>query len=101
MVKIEKAKTTRRFGARYGRTVKLRLAKIEEEQRKKHKCPYCNKFAVKRLAAGIWFCKKCKAKFTGKAYSVSKKITFKEEISGLGYAERIQKNQKKEVIQNG
>lgn len=79
MVTKEKAKTTRRFGPRYGRTVKLRLAKIEEEQRKKHKCPYCHKPAVKRLAAGIWFCKKCKTKFTGKAYSIAKKISFEEE----------------------
>jgi ribosomal protein L37AE/L43A len=27
---------------------------------------------VKRVAVGIWFCKKCKAKFTGKAYTLAK-----------------------------
>ena len=73
MAKIKKGLgSIKRFGARYGRTVKLKLAKIEKEQRKKHKCPYCNSMQVKRVAVGIWFCKKCKAKFTGKAYTLAK-----------------------------
>ena len=70
--------SVKRFGARYGRKLKLKLSKIELEQRKLHKCPYCNKISVKRLALGIWSCKKCKAKFTGKAYSVTKNIMPKE-----------------------
>ena len=70
--------SVKRFGARYGRKPKIKFSKIETEQRKLHKCPYCNKIAVKRIAVGIWNCRKCKAKFTGKAYSVSKKILAKE-----------------------
>ena len=70
--------SVKRFGARYGRKLKLKFSKIETEQRKLHKCPYCNKTAVKRIAVGIWSCKKCNAKFTGKAYSISKKIIIKE-----------------------
>ena len=70
--------SVKRFGARYGRKPKLKFSTIETEQRKLHKCPYCNKIAVKRVAMGIWNCRKCKAKFTGKAYSVSKKILAKE-----------------------
>ena len=70
--------SVKRFGARYGRKLKVKFSKIETEQRKFHKCPYCNKTAVKRVAVGIWNCKKCNAKFTGKAYSVSKKIITKE-----------------------
>ena len=70
--------SVKRFGARYGRKLKIKFSKIETEQRKLHKCPYCNKTAVKRIAVGIWNCKKCHAKFTGKAYSVSKKIITKE-----------------------
>src|SRR3989338_11574777 len=70
--------SVKRFGARYGRKLKLKLSKIETEQRKLHKCPYCNKMAVKRVAMGIWNCRKCKAKFAGKAYSVKKKILAKE-----------------------
>ncbi len=73
-VRMAKTKlgSIKRFGARYGRTVKLKLAKIEKEQRKKHKCPYCSGLGVKRLAAGIWHCRKCDAKFTGRAYTISK-----------------------------
>lgn len=77
-VKEEKLGSVKRFGARYGRKLKVRFSKIEIEQRKLHKCPYCSKVAVKRVAVGIWFCRKCKAKFTGKAYSVSMKIITKE-----------------------
>ncbi|MBI3027100.1 50S ribosomal protein L37ae [Candidatus Woesearchaeota archaeon] len=75
----EKLGSVKRFGARYGRKLKLKFSKIEAEQRKLHKCPYCSKMAVKRLAVGIWQCRKCNSKFTGKAYSVSKKILVKEE----------------------
>jgi len=71
--------SVKRFGARYGRKLKLKFSKIETEQRKLHKCPYCSKTAAKRVAVGIWKCRKCKAKFTGKAYSVSKKITAKDD----------------------
>ncbi|MBI3035599.1 50S ribosomal protein L37ae [Candidatus Woesearchaeota archaeon] len=74
----EKLGSVKRFGARYGRKPKLKFSKIEAEQRKLHKCPYCHKIAVKRVAVGIWSCKKCNAKFTGKAYSVARKIMAKE-----------------------
>ena len=64
---------TKRFGARYGTTIKRRLEKVETEQKKKHKCPYCNAIRVRRVALGIWQCRKCKAKFTGRAYTVKHK----------------------------
>ncbi|MBS3105843.1 50S ribosomal protein L37ae [Candidatus Woesearchaeota archaeon] len=70
--------SVKRFGARYGRKLKVKFSKIETEQRKLHKCPYCSKTAVKRVAVGIWSCRKCNAKFTGKAYSITKKIITKE-----------------------
>ena len=72
--------SVKRFGARYGRTVKYKLSKIEAELKKKHKCPYCHSLAAKRVAAGIWRCKKCKSKFTGKAYSIAKKIMVREKV---------------------
>ena len=79
MEKIEKLGSAKRFGARYGSKPKHKFAKIEKEQRKKHKCPYCSAIKVKRISIGIWHCRRCNAKFTGKAYSVSKAITFGEE----------------------
>ena len=68
----------KRFGVRYGRTIRDKVAKIEDELRKKKKCPYCSAVKVKRLASGIWRCRKCESKFTGAAYDLKKKI--KEEV---------------------
>ncbi|MEM4756362.1 MAG: 50S ribosomal protein L37ae [Candidatus Woesearchaeota archaeon] len=69
MATKSKLGSARQFGARYGRTVKHNWAKITAELRKPKKCPYCSKLAVKRQAVGIWFCKKCGAKFTARAYT--------------------------------
>jgi len=79
MTEIERYGSTKKFGPRYGRTMKERFGKIESEQRKKQKCPYCSAVRVKRVALGIWQCGKCKAKFTGKAYSITKKIITRKE----------------------
>jgi len=71
-IKIEKLGSAKRFGARYGPKLKHNFAKIEKEQRKRHKCPYCSTVSVRRVAMGIWHCRKCNAKFTGKAYTITK-----------------------------
>ncbi len=58
-----------RFGARYGFSVRKRWAEIERERVKKHECPVCGKKGtVKRIAPGIWYCRKCETKFAGNAY---------------------------------
>jgi large subunit ribosomal protein L37Ae len=68
--------STKRFGTRYGKKLKDKIGKIEEERRLGNKCPYCHKPKIKRIAAGIWECTKCRSKFAGKAYSIGeKKIT--------------------------
>ncbi|MBW2996365.1 50S ribosomal protein L37ae [Candidatus Woesearchaeota archaeon] len=79
MAEKKKLGSVKRFGARYGRRVKHKLAEIEAVQRGKHICPYCRAQRVKRVAAGIWECRKCESKFTGKAYSVKKSIIKEEE----------------------
>ena len=66
--KLKKAKSSGRFGARYGKTVRSKLVKVEEKQRVKQKCPFCKKLGVKRLSTGIWECPKCKKKFASNAY---------------------------------
>ena len=57
-----------RFGVRYGKTIRKKVAEVEKKQKRKQKCPYCLKLRAKRLATGIWYCDKCKTKFTGGAY---------------------------------
>ena len=89
--------SVKRFGARYGRKTKLKFSKIEIEQRKLHKCPYCSKTTAKRMAVGIWQCNKCKARFTGKAYSISKPIIFQESSEPLIQEEEKEMTEIKEV----
>lgn len=59
-----------RFGARYGKRTKAKVLAVERVQKAPQKCPYCSRPAVKRMAAGIYECKKCESKFTGRAYIV-------------------------------
>ncbi len=66
----KKAGAANRFGVRYGRTTREKISNIEREQRKRQVCPYCTKSQVRRVAAGIWHCNACNAKFTGAAYVV-------------------------------
>lgn len=75
--------SVKRFGPRYGRTVKNKLAKIEVEQKRKQKCPFCAKEKVSRLAAGIWECRKCESKFAGRAYAVGKRTNLVEEVVSM------------------
>jgi len=70
--KRKKIKAAGRFGAGYGTRVKKRLNEIEASQRKKQKCPHCLKLGVKREAAGIWYCRKCKKRFAGNAYRLNR-----------------------------
>jgi len=71
--------SVKRFGTRYGKTVKQRLATIEEKARQTYTCPYCQYEKVNREATGIWHCDKCDRTFTGKAYTVEEDITQEDE----------------------
>ena len=68
----KKTKTLKGVGSRYGRTVRQRMESIRRLQKAKYKCPYCSAQKVAQESIGIWECKKCGAKFTGKAYTISK-----------------------------
>jgi large subunit ribosomal protein L37Ae len=68
MGKTKKVGISGKFGTRYGMRVRKKWLEIEKKQRPFHQCPVCKKFGVKRLASGIWNCRKCGAKFTGGAY---------------------------------
>ena len=65
----KKVGSTGRFGARYGRGVKVAVEKIERKQRIIYVCPSCKNKSLKRLSAGIWKCSRCNSKFAGGAYS--------------------------------
>jgi large subunit ribosomal protein L37Ae len=64
----KKVGLTGKYGSRYGTKTKKIVLEIESRQKREKVCPYCERPALKRLAAGIWYCKKCKTKFAGGAY---------------------------------
>jgi large subunit ribosomal protein L37Ae len=72
--KTKKSKASGRFGARYGKKVRARLAVVESKQRVKQECPFCGKEGVKRVSRGIWHCKKCDKKFASDVYYLPKSI---------------------------
>lgn len=57
-----------RFGCRYGRFVRKRVAEMEKISRAYHRCPRCDVMGVHRKGTGIWECRKCDFKFAGGAY---------------------------------
>jgi large subunit ribosomal protein L37Ae len=72
--KLKKTRSAGRFGARYGRSVRVKVANVEQKQRIKQICPYCGKSGVKRISKGIWHCKKCDKKFASDTYYLESKI---------------------------
>lgn len=71
--KLKKTKSAGRFGVKHGRRVRAKLVAVETKQRKKQKCPFCEKEGVKRVSKGIWKCpkKKCGKKFASGTYYVN------------------------------
>jgi large subunit ribosomal protein L37Ae len=57
-----------RFGPRYGRFVRKRVAEMEKVSRAFHRCPKCDTMSVRRQGTGIWACRKCGYTFAGGAY---------------------------------
>lgn len=54
-----------RFGARYGRISRKRVADIERLMRQDHACPSCEAQAVSRDGTGVWECGRCGYRFAG------------------------------------
>lgn len=73
-MKRKKVGAAGRYKARYGRKIRKAVAEIEKIQRKKHICPKCKMRYVKRIAKGIYYCKKCKTKFADLAYYPSESV---------------------------
>ncbi|WEL21949.1 50S ribosomal protein L37ae [Halorhabdus sp. BNX81] len=58
-----------RFGARYGRVSRRRVAEIEANMNDDHECPDCGRDRVSRQGTGVWECGYCGYTFTGGSYS--------------------------------
>ena len=67
MGRTKKVGMTGKFGSRYGLNIRRRI--LEVVKKKTKECPYCGRKQLKRVAAGIWECKKCNSKFSGGTYT--------------------------------
>ncbi|KKN00176.1 hypothetical protein LCGC14_1140370 [marine sediment metagenome] len=71
MGKTKKVGITGSLGARFGSTLRKRTRLILEKMKGDIKCPRCEtKGTTHRISTGIWYCKKCNARFTGGAYYI-------------------------------
>ncbi|EGR33811.1 ribosomal protein, putative [Ichthyophthirius multifiliis] len=61
----------RKYGTRYGSSLRKVVKKFEISQHMKYLCPFCGKTAVKRTAVGIWKCKPCKKVIAGGAWDLN------------------------------
>ncbi|HII29839.1 50S ribosomal protein L37ae [Candidatus Woesearchaeota archaeon CG08_land_8_20_14_0_20_47_9] len=98
MANVKILASVKRFGPRYGRKVRYKVGKIESERREQKTCPYCHKERVKRIAAGIWQCKKCNSKFTGRAYTPTQ---VKLETTQGEATDNTKKPAEKEAVSDG
>ncbi len=57
-----------RYGTRYGRVARKRVADIERTMHSDHGCPECEEDRVSRAGTGIWECDACGHKFAGGSY---------------------------------
>lgn len=69
--RTKKVGITGKYGTRYGASLRKIVKKIEISQHAKYTCSFCGKDSVKRKAAGIWSCGKCKKTQTGGAYMLA------------------------------
>ncbi|MCS7105151.1 MAG: 50S ribosomal protein L37ae [Thermofilaceae archaeon] len=81
-----------RFGARYGSTLRHKVATIEAKMKSAHRCPRCfTRGRVKRISVGIWTCRKCGYTFAGGAWIPRTELgkTFTpEDLAGIKQAKR-------------
>lgn len=62
---------TRKYGTRYGASLRKIIKKFEVAQHARYLCPFCGKVAVRRRAIGIWSCKACHKVIAGGAWELA------------------------------
>lgn len=52
----------------YGKKIRQAVSEANKKSRKKYKCPSCSRTSIRRVANGVWQCRKCSAKFASGAF---------------------------------
>ena len=78
--RTKKVRSVGRFAARYGVRIRRRILEVEVEQRKRHQCPRCAAYAVRRRGTGVWACRRCGHVFAGGAYRPVVTTTLRGEV---------------------
>jgi large subunit ribosomal protein L37Ae len=84
-----------RFGPRYGVRIRRRILEVEVEQRKRHQCPRCAAYSVRRRGTGVWACRRCGLVFAGGAYRPVVTTAVRTEVTEV--AEGTQEKSPEEV----
>jgi large subunit ribosomal protein L37Ae len=71
--KRSKSSSAGGLGARYGRSVRSKIARIQTEAHVNYLCSSCGSLKVERSSVGVWKCKKCGNTFAGGAYTPTTK----------------------------
>lgn len=67
---MAKKKSLKGLGARYGIKIRKEYTKIHLQLKAKRACPECGSRQFRRIAVGIWGCRKCGFKVAGTAYDI-------------------------------
>lgn len=68
MARTKKVGSTGRYGVRYGAKLRRRVLDIDKKRSEPVRCPACATKALRRVAVGLWRCRKCELVFAGGAY---------------------------------
>jgi len=85
--RTKKVGSVGRFGPRYGVRIRRRILEVEIEQKKRHQCPRCSAYSVKRRSTGVWTCRRCGLVFAGGAYRPVVTTAVRTEVPTAGEAE--------------
>ncbi len=78
------------MGPRYGVRARRRIRDVLERKSRWHVCPRCRHPSVKRVASGIWRCRRCDFTFAGGAYRPIVTTAVRRQVSRRASLEEIE-----------
>ena len=86
--RTKKVGSTGWMGPRYGIRIRRRVLEIDRVKRRASPCPRCSTVTLRRVASGVFECRRCGHRFASNAYAFSAPppITRTEKGGGPGNA---------------